>query len=99
MSNSNNDVFVLANNTNYISICENASIKYNIFVWNWILLSCVVANEASFCFACLLFLTFGPPLVTIFFSVCTLGQKSKNEHAKIYTYCWKPISEVQDLSR
>lgn len=36
--------------------------------------------------------------VTLFFSVCTLGQKSKNEHAEMYTYGWKAISEVQDLS-
>lgn len=58
------------------------------------LLSHVVANDASFCFTCLLFLTFGPPL----FSVCTLGQKSKNDHADIYTYGWNVISDVQDLS-
>ncbi len=45
------------------------------------------------CFSLLVHLS-----VTLFF-VCTVGQKSKNEHAEIYTYCWKAISEVQDLSR
>lgn len=63
------------------------------------LLNHVVANDASFCFTCLLFLTFGAPLCApLLLLSAHWVKRAKNDHADIYTFVWKVISEVQDLS-